>query len=295
MKTVLGGDGKVFGVVGSHPRYQQSDPSHVVDGVGNGYAVGENAAGVLGADSHVRDEQDSLNVLWNVDGHGVELGAISDHEAQPAQNGGGDVVGVSLDGGRHFQQFVGIEGSPGQMVGRNQSTGDGGGAASEAAAEGDAVLAAEVERRRVQSGFVEEEPHGPVNEVGIVGGQFPFTFAGDFDDRGCLPARRYGHVKTVPQVQGHSEAVETGTEVGGGGGGVDGDGVHGRKEPVIGGCARRRSVRRPGFRGTRNHRRNRRSRGWARHPRTTIRGSADPPESPLQPGRRRPLRGRPGP
>ena len=141
----------------------------------------------------------------------------------PPRRAAATLSGCPFYSSGHFQQFIIAEHAVAEGVGGNQAPGNGGGAAAQAAAEGNPVVAAEAQGRHLAAGLAEQEGHRPGHQVVAVLGQLAGAFADDFHHRAaCGSLVKFGQdLQLVPEVKGQAQAVVTRAQVGGSGGSKD--------------------------------------------------------------------------
>src|SRR5215212_3444118 len=95
---------------------QEAGAADVEGGVAVGDGVGEGAAGRRGRDGEIGDGDDDLEVFWfETDGAHADGGEGPDHE--PAEEGGGSVVGVAVELADDVEQVGGGDLTPEKLVG----------------------------------------------------------------------------------------------------------------------------------------------------------------------------------
>src|SRR5918995_987467 len=143
---------------------QQARAADVEDGVAVGDGVGEGAAGRRGRDGEVGDGDDDLEVFrFEADGANARGGEGADHE--PAEEGRGRVIGVSVQFAHDVEQVGGRDLAPEQLVGRHGTADQGGRAPAQAPGGGNVVLLYEPEVGVRLADDLGHEPRGPVGRM----------------------------------------------------------------------------------------------------------------------------------
>src|SRR5215212_5727906 len=123
---------------------QEAGAADVEGGVAVGDGVGEGAAGRRGRDGEIGDGDDDLEVFW-FEAHGAHADGGEGPDHEPAEEGGGGVVGVAVELADDVEQVGGGDLTPEQVVGGDGPADERGRAPAQASRRRDEVLLHETE------------------------------------------------------------------------------------------------------------------------------------------------------
>lgn len=220
MESVPRCDGEVDGVASRKGPDEQGYPTQVVDGIFPCDVLGKQGSGLLSWHGYARNEYDASPIGWHWDGSGDRLAILFNDDLKPASKGGCHVIGMTFGTHRKLQYLIGGQGLGAHRAASQQSGGYCGATTAKASFEGDCVVAGHADGRHGFASLDKRQPEGGVDEVGPVGRELALAFTTHGDAIGPSD-----NLHGVPDIERHRKAVESGTEVGGGGRRLDSDAI----------------------------------------------------------------------
>ena len=210
MEDILCRERQVLRIPAAESKSKQGRPSDIVDGVLHGNLPWHDSARLVRGNFDVGYEEDGAEFFIDRARNRDETVTLPYNYLATPEQGGSDVVGVALYGvGKAEQLFQGKRLAQ-EQIGGDHASGDGGGAAAEASAEGNLVVAGDRQGRgRLVLGLV-DRGYAPVDHIIGARAQLSGAVSGDLD--GELVSPFYGD--GVEDFQGHAQGVEARAHVG---------------------------------------------------------------------------------